>query len=228
MALKMQELPEKAVNAEQPEQYIGAGVFVASNRGGRRNSGLRSSSCVSESQATELLEAASYAAAEGMPFNRFTTIHWDAASVKAPLAATSDLLKALSEAVRRMGGQFAYVWVRETGPSKGEHVHIVWHGPVVFPSLREVISRSVIASGGNRVRGVRKTLTIGRSLAAASSVSAHYRLNRDEVMDYCLKGTVTESLERAGVRRIEPGGVVVGKRCGRSNNIGRASRLAAG
>ncbi|WP_150125953.1 hypothetical protein [Brevundimonas sp. LM2] len=60
-----------------------------------------------------------------MPFNRMTTVHWEKGGVTDGLAATRRLIKALSRLIRSRGHAFACLWVRESGPDKGEHVHIL-------------------------------------------------------------------------------------------------------
>ena len=49
--------------------------------GGKRNSALRTSSSLSLSQAANIIVAAQFAAAIGMPFNRMVTIHWEHAGI---------------------------------------------------------------------------------------------------------------------------------------------------
>jgi hypothetical protein len=52
--------------------------------------------------------------------------------------------------------------------------------------------------------------------------------NLGEVLDYVLKGAGETARRRLGLRRKQFGGVVTGKRCGTSENIGRAAREAKG
>ncbi|MBX9801578.1 MAG: hypothetical protein K2Y04_02300 [Caulobacteraceae bacterium] len=54
-----------------------------------------------------------------------------------------------------------------------------------------------------------------------------YEANLAETLDYVLKGADDAARERLGIRRKEPGGVLVGKRCGVSQNIGPAARRAS-
>jgi hypothetical protein len=51
-----------------------------------------------------------------------------------------------------------------------------------------------------------------------------YEANLAETLDYVLKGADDAARERLGIRRKEPGGDVVGKRCGVSQNIGPDAR----
>ncbi|MEG2312375.1 hypothetical protein [Brevundimonas sp.] len=211
-----------------PRIYIGAGLYAPSGRGGGRNRANRITDGLSESQVAGLIEATHFAVAVGMPFNRFTTIHWGAAGVSEPMVATSLLLKGMGEAVRRSGSEFACIWARENGDGKGEHLHILWHGPADFPALRSEFSRTLKACGAARLKGVRETLSIARHLLAASNGSAVYQINLDGVLDYVLKGADKIARATHGVKREEFGGRVVGKRCGTTNNIGREARRRYG
>ncbi len=162
-----------------------------------------------------------------MPLNRFTTIHWEAAGVADPLSATGRLLKLMGDAMRANGSAFAYVWVRENGPGKGEHVHILWHGAVHLPVLKRRIRAWLKLCGGRSVKGVCRTDAINRSLCSALIGDAAYFANLREVLGYQLKGADAEARDALGIRRAEPGGRIVGKRSGASANIARSARLRA-
>lgn len=214
------------VSAEgAPSLYIGARHTASPGRGGHRNHADRRTTALAEPKAVELLEAASFAVSAGMAFNRFTTIHWQAAGVDDALTATGAFLKRLGDAVRASGSRFAYLWVREAGATKGEHVHILWHGPADFPAFSRRVRDWLKACGANRAKGVCLTRPVGRTLGGAVSGRDDYRVNLLEVLDYVLKGADAATRESLGVRRQEPGGEIVGKRCGTSANIGRAARL---
>lgn len=205
--------------------YIGARPAASLGRGGHRNHADRRTTALAERQSIELLEAAAFAVQAGLPFNRFTTIHWQAAGVSDALTATGAFLKRLGDAVRASGGRFAYLWVREAGAAKGEHVHILWHGPADLPVFGRRLRDWLKACGARRAKGVCVTRPVGRSLGAAMSGGDDYRVNLLEVVDYVLKGADAAARESLGVRRQEPGGEIVGKRCGTSANIGRAARF---
>jgi hypothetical protein len=174
--------------------------------------------------AHNLIEATLYADWAGMPFNRFTTVHWQAAGVMDGLKATSRFLKLLGDWLRANGFPFAYVWVRENGYGKGEHVHILWHGPADFPAFRRLLRRWLKACGAVRRKGVCHTVSIARSLHSAVAGGDDYRANLTRVLDYHVKGADRAARASLGIKRFEPGGEVTGKRCGVSVNIGPAAR----
>jgi hypothetical protein len=175
-----------------------------------------------------LSEAAVFALAIGLGFNRFVTIHWESGGVTDDLAATARWLKLAGGWIRSRGGQVAFVWVRENGPDKGAHVHILMHVP---PGL--------VAGFVRRQRGwqqdcgalwkakVRLSRPIGRNLPHYSSGGIDdqaYEVNLAETLDYVLKGADDAARQRLGIRHKKPGGDVVGKRCGVSQNIGPEAR----
>ena len=78
--------------------------------------------------------------------------------------------------------------------------------------------------------GVTHSRRIGLSLSHADQTGyggETYRLNLAEVLDYVLKGAGDDAREKLSLRRREPGGVIVGKRCGTSQNIGEKARRRA-
>ena len=114
--------------------------------GGARNRADRVSDSLSLMQAKNIIEAAQYAAAIGLPFNRHVTIHWERAGVhdNRAAAATGRFLKLAGDWIAKRGPQFEYnqrkskrlariawAWVRENGDGKGSHVHILMHLPTV-------------------------------------------------------------------------------------------------
>lgn len=123
-------------------------------RGGARNRADRRTLAISKTAARALIEATLFAEAAGMPFNRFTTIHWQAACVADGLLASRQFLKRLANLTRSNGGRFACIWIRENGDSKGEHVHILWHGPNDLPKLGRWIRATLKTCGATRRRGV--------------------------------------------------------------------------
>ena len=197
-------------------------------RGGARNRRDRSSSALSLAAAAGLIDAAAFAVAAGLGLNRFVTLHWAAGGVTDDLAALARWLKLAGDWIRSCGGRFAYIWIRETGPDKGAHVHILLH---LSPDLAAGFDRRQrgwqTASGALWKAGVRYSRPIGRNLrhyALGEIDGQSYEANLAETLDYVLKGADLAARERLGIRRKEPGGVIIGKRCGVSQNIGPAAR----
>jgi hypothetical protein len=194
-----------------------------SGRGGARNRRDRRSWHLSDGQYDRLSQAALFAEAVGLPFNRLTTVHWDKARVADPLASTRKLLKALGKALRRHGFAFAYLWVRENGSDKGEHVHILWHGPDCLPDLNRWLARALKSCGAVRRKGVRDTRAVGRRVSDAITRGADYLQNVEAGLDYLCKGARRELLFSLH-RRSEFSGEIVGQRCGVSRNVALTER----
>jgi hypothetical protein len=203
--------------------------------GGRRNSASRTSDSLSLSQATNILEAAQFAAAAGMPFNRHVTIHWQQAGIPDERAAwaTGRFLKLAGDWIdkrdRKIGSnraRFAWAWVRENGERKGSHVHILLHlpagtriGAMQLRWIRSITGKPYSAS-------TIKTARIGGKAAAAQSSPAAYGTNLAAVVGYILKGASRAAARELGLERLVAGGRIIGKRAATSQNIGRAARAA--
>lgn len=197
-------------------------------RGGARNRADRQSSALSLAAAAGLIDATAFALSVGLGFNRFVTIHWAAGGVSDDLAATARWLKLAGDWIRSCGGQFAYIWIRETGPAKGAHVHILLHLPPDLAAGFNRRQRGWQTACGARWSGkVRYSRPIGRNLrhyAMGEIDGQSYEANLAETLDYVLKGADDAARERLCIVHSEPGGVIVGKRCGVSQNIGPEAR----
>ena len=218
----------RATRPPAPTSKPRASFIPIPGRGGARNRRDRSSSALSLAAAAGLIDAAAFALAAGLGLNRFVTLHWAAGGVTDDLAATARWLKLAGDWIRSCGGRFAYIWIRESGPDKGAHVHILLHLP---PALADGFDRRQrgwqTASGARLKAGVRYSRPIGRNLrhyALGEIDGQSYEANLCETLDYVLKGADLAARERLGIRRKEPGGVIVGKRCSVSQNIGPEAR----
>jgi len=201
------------------------------SRGGARNRADRRTLTIPTDGALNVHAAAWFAREIGLALNRHTTIHWERAGVADPLGATLRFLELASAWVRSRGEAFACVWVRETGPGKGEHVHILMRVPPVLADDFKRRQRGWLKACGAAWRaGVVRSERIGYSLRHADQggyAGETYAANLREVLDYVLKGAGRVARERLGLRRCEPGGVITGKRCGVSQNIGSSARMNA-
>lgn len=193
-------------------------------RGGARNRAGRVTTALGERDAGKVVAATARALQVSLPFNRFTTVHWDAAGVTDGLKATGRLLKLIGDWLRSRERRAAFVWVREDGPNKGAHVHILLHLPPDLAGAFNGYQRGWLKACGARWRrGVLKTEIIGRSYQQALGGGDDYLANLSRTVDYVLKGADHRARERFGIMRCEDGGSVVGKRCGVSQNLGPAA-----
>ena len=197
---------------------------------GARNRASRVSNGIGLLKAIELVEATRRAIAIGLPFNRHLTVHWAKAGLTdaQAAAATGRLLKLIRDWVRKRGGDIAHVWVRENGPGKGSHVHILLHLPdgVTLGGMTRRWYKIVTGWHGRVPRGAVDTECIGLSARAARSGSDWYEANLARVVAYLLKGVDPATANVLGLGRFNEGGRIIGKRVAASTNLGRTIRKA--
>lgn len=215
----------------------GAGQRTKGTWGGARNSAGRTSDAITLEQAAKLRAAAYRALAIGLPLNRLITIHFGALGIldSDAAAATRRYLKWVGDYVRCHGGRLAHVWQRENDDgdgSKGSHVHILAHIPpgVRLSGRHRVWTRQL--ADGRFVAGAIRTDRIGGTANAWRTSPNAYCLNLDYTLGYVLKGASAETAQTLGLRRKEQnpawgvGGVVIGKRGGRSQNLANGDGTA--
>ena len=215
--------------------YLNLGVVpysarTASNRGGARNLATRESHALSRAHVANLIDASVHADAVGLPFTRMITVHWEAAGVtlNGMARATGRFIELLSKALARHGSATAWLWVHENGPNKGGHCHMLVHVPAAFvrklPARQKRWLRTI--SGNPYHSGVIHSDPIGGRLGLEGSNPALHAINRDAALSYVLKGADKAAATSFGLERLEPGGRIIGKRCGTSQNIGAKARKA--
>ena len=197
-------------------------------RGGAHNSATRESDGLSAAQVVNLIGAAEHAAAIGLGFTRMITIHWKAAGV--PLTgmakATGRFIDLMSKALRRHGVEPAWIWVHENGPGKGWHGHILAFVPSGVVKALTGLQRGWLKriTGNTYGAGVIDSRPIGGRLGLEVSNPALHAENLKTVLAYLLKGASAQAADRVGLELLEPGGRIIGKRCGTSQNIGAKAR----
>lgn len=196
---------------------------IGRNRADRQSQGLTGKA------ADEIRAAINFAVEIGLPPNRFVTIHWQKAGVSEPGRARSRYLKLVRDWIASQGGHTAFVWVREGGSAKGDHVHILIHvAPGLIPGFNRRNRGWLKACGAAWKRGVLRSEPIGRSYRhALADPDPHnpYRLHLTRVGNYILKGTEPQEAQARSIAQVV-GGVIVGKRSGTSENIGRRARAS--
>jgi len=195
---------------------------IERNRKGRRSTAL------GLSEVRNIMAAAFFTAQEQRPLNRHTTVHFDAAGISEPVVALRSYMKLARDWLRTQGAPFAYIWVRESGETKGEHAHILMHVP---PQL--------VAQFARRERGWRKRIGAEREKGAFHSTSIGRSYRHGEIgvqygqsyadalagmIGYLVKGSDLRAVKALGLTRVAPGGELWGKRTGTSENIGRSAR----
>ncbi len=210
----------------------GGGPFFAPiplGRGGRRNLSSRESHELTIKQVVKISSAPVHAAAIGLPFTRMITIHWQAAGL--PLDgmanAVGRYLDLLTKLLVRHGYGTAWAWVHENAQgrhvTKGGHSHILAHVPPDMVGLLQRRQRGWLKAitGQPYKARVIKSEPIGGRLGLETGNPNLHHVNLGAALAYVVKGAPQEVLDRLGIDRAhEPGGRIIGKRCGISQNLG--------
>ena len=205
-----------------------AALLPCSGRGGPRNRAERESRSLTLGQISNLMAAERHAEKIGLPVTRMLTIHWEAAGV--PLAsmarATGRFTDLLGKALSRHGSGTAWLWTHENGDGKGGHCHLLAHVPADLVPIVTGLQRGWlrrIAGKPYRARVI-NSKPIGGRLGLEVGNPGLHAVNAEAALSYVLKGASPEAASQFGLERLEPGGRVVGKRCGTSQNIGAKAR----
>jgi hypothetical protein len=173
-------------------------------------------------QATNIIEAVQFAKSMGLPLVAHLTIHWaytDAADdPDGKLFAR--FREGLSKWLRRQGIEFAAGWARErmsSGQAEVVHCHMLFHLPMEYCTKRKLQAEAAI---------YRLIKRHGRGYWAEEVIDLRIHENPDG--KYLIKGGGRVVWKRFRIRkehrRLQ--GIIHGKRCGTTQNIGRASRRA--
>jgi hypothetical protein len=203
----------------------------ASSRGGAHNLATRESHALSRAHVGNLMGSALHADAIGLPFTRMITVHWEAAGVALDdmARATGRFIDMLSKTLARHKSATAWLWVHESGHGKGGHCHILAHVPAALVAIVTRLQRRWLRTiTGTHYRArVIHSVPIGGRLGLEGSNPALHAVNRDVALSYVLKGACADAAALFGLDRLEPGGRIIGKRCGTSQNIGAKARANA-
>jgi len=167
-------------------------------------------------RAENLIQAAAFAATQGVPLNCFLTCkHGDKNG-----RIHSQLLRKIGEWQGYHIGRTAYVWAREA--TGGPHSHILLHIPAEKRALfqrrarrwvKELLSVKRMPIGTLQVRSLRSEL--------------NYDIQLRNTVRYILKGSDEATRRFIDCKRPQEG-VVTGKRVGVSASLGVAERRKAG
>lgn len=218
--------------------YLTSGVAALSacstGRGGARNRADRESQALTAAQIANLKAAERHARKIGLPFTRMISIHWEAAGV--PLAgmakATGRFTDLMAKALARHGSGTAWLWTHENVPGnghdKGGHCHLLAHVPADLVPVVTGLQRGWLRRITLRSYRAREIYSkpIGGRLGLETGNPDLHAINLEAALAYVLKGASPEAASRFGLERLEPGGRVIGKRCGTSQNIGAKARKA--
>jgi hypothetical protein len=137
--------------------------------------------------------------------------------------ATRRYLKLLGDCVRSRGLRIAWAFVRENDDGdgrKGSHVHILAHVPAGVQLSTMHRRWGALLAGGRYVGRSIDTRRIGGTVNAWRTSPGAYAANLERTLEYCLKGSSAAAATALGRSRHNEGGSVIGKRLGRSQNLG--------
>lgn len=198
------------------------------SRGGARNRADRETHALTAAQIANLKAAERHAALLGLHFTRMITIHWEAAGV--PLTgiaeATGRFTGLLAKALARHGSRAAWIWVHENGPHKGGHCHLLAHVPAALVQKLSGLQRGWLRriSGQPYRARVIHSDPIGGRLGLERGNPELHAANLEAALAYVLKGASPSAAALYSLSRLEPGGRIIGKRCGTSQNISAKAR----
>lgn len=200
-------------------------------RGGSRNHADRQSDALTKAQIGNLSASEGHSRAIGLPFTRMITIHWKAAGV--PLsgmaAATGKFIDCLTRWLARRGHRIAWLWAHENAGGKGWHCHVLASVPAdLVKPLVGAQKRWLRAITGKpyRAKVIRSDPIGGRLRLETGNPALHFE-NARAALAYLCKGAPQSALDAAGIdRQHKPQGVIIGRRCSTSQNIGASARLS--
>jgi len=196
-----------------------ANCIATKGRGGARNRADRQSTALTKAQKANLRAAERHSHAISLPLTRMITIHWKAAGVplEGMAKATGAFIDKLGKWLARRGTRTAWVWVHENTGDKCWHVHILMHIPAAcvrkLPAAQKRWFKQI--TGRPYSSKVIRSGPIGGRLGLELSNPSLHRLNCEAALAYILKGANPE----------KPQGLVLGRRCSTSQNIGQKARL---
>ena len=144
--------------------------------------------------------------------------------------ATGRFLDLLGKTLARHGSRTAWLWVHENGEEKGGHCHIlIYVPPDLVPRLTGLQKGWLrLITGKAYRRRVIYSKPIGGRLGLEVTNPDLHAVNAKVALAYALKGADPQAASQFGLMRLEPGGRVIGKRCGTSQNIGVKARRSGG
>jgi len=174
---------------------------------------------ISLCKADSIIDAAQYAKEIGLLLNAHCTIQWNGTDAQTDTDGSrfTKVREGLSKALARRGIPFTTTWAREERELHfGQHVHMVfhlppeWHKGERFAEIKRVIERLVDRHGG----------------ALWSDKTVDLKLHTNGDVRYLLKGGTPEVWSKYRVKRKwhQPQGIIFGKRCGTTQNIGPQAR----
>jgi hypothetical protein len=210
--------PRAALAQDHSTPYIVRSCYVPFTDGGET---VFKNKQITLSGAENIIMAAGYAGQIGVPLNRHITISWWTASVPGrERDAQLEVLQLASKWLNYHGVVPAYVWVIENGPLLRHHSHILIHVPDrLAQAFRKMMNRWVKRVGGDPHTGGAIKMT------KDTHDRSNYHKSIRDLLRYMLKGAEPQVAQLLGIEAdYEKAGIIAGKRCGTSQNLGPKAR----
>ena len=180
---------------------------------------------ISLTGAQNIIMGAGYADQIDARLNRHLTISWYVGGLPGQVIdAQREVLQLASKWLSYHGVTPAYVWVIENGPVLQYHSHIVIHVPKhLAKQFRQMVNRWVQRVGADPYAKGAIKMTADKYQRDDNHQSIRHLLR------YILKGIDHQAAQLLGITPdYEKAGLVLGKRCGTSQNLGKKARSQNG
>lgn len=199
---------------------------ASKNWGGARNFAGRSSDYLTYEQCLMIEAAVDNSINRGVALNRFTTINWSMMGLppKQGSKATAQFFKLASDWANRQGQAIHWAYIREANANGlNHHAHILIHVPDAISMRFFKMTRrwiEIIAGQKYKRRSI-LTRAIGSRVHTFQMNHESYADNlRILVRNYLFKGASKEAVHGLELPLWARGGLIYGKRCGRSKSLG--------
>jgi hypothetical protein len=183
----------------------------------------RSSACLSMRQAQNIIDAVAFARQIGIPLNGHATIHWVGTHVGDDPDGRrfARVREGFDKWLKRHGipGGLTAIWVRERlsgGSAEVTHCHMLFHLAHAFLRGRK----------HNQVVGALERLVDRHGCGNYANYTVKLTFPRNPNGLYLIKGGRADVCRRFVVPPLwrKPQGIIFGKRCGTTENVGSAAR----
>jgi hypothetical protein len=177
---------------------------------------------ISVPQATNIVEAVKFAKSIGVPLVAHLTIHWSGTDAfdDPDGIRFAKVREGLNKVLSRRGIPAAWVWCRECKAHTDiVHSHLLFHVPAEYRFGRKL----------DELQASLERLVARHAEGIWSEYAVKLKIWRDPDGLYLLKGGGPDVWRRFRLRKKfrESQGVIHGKRCGATENIGKAARNLA-
>ena len=193
---------------------------------------LRASKHIAVRQASNMMEAVAFARLIDLPLVAHLTIHWAYTDIGDDPDGKlfAKVREGFSKWADRHGFTFNGIWARERlsdGHAEVDHCHLLFHLPVEYRTGARLLQVEAAIYRLIKKHGRRDENKHGYGYWADEVIDL--RIHDDPDGKYLIKGGGPDVWKRFGIRKEHrrSQGLILGKRCGTTENIGPAARHRA-